>query len=74
MFFQVKREDSDLRSIQDAMKKANEMDAVFLEDIEAASPKFGQVIAKSTMNNTDTKIVFIVTSVPISGGHYQNRK
>ena len=44
---QSKREDSDLKSLQDAMKKANEMDAVFLEDIKTAAQKFKQVIAKS---------------------------
>ena len=44
---QTKREDSDLRSIQDAMKNANEMDAVYLEDINAESAKFRQVMTKS---------------------------
>ena len=44
---QSKREDSDLKSLQDAMKKANEMDAVFLEDIKTAAQKFKQVMAKS---------------------------
>lgn len=44
---QSKREDSDLKSLQDAMRKANEMDVVFLEDIKTAAPKFKQVMAKS---------------------------
>ena len=49
---QSKREDSDLKSLQDAMKKANEMDAIFLEDIKAASPKFRQIMTKSMWHNT----------------------
>ena len=49
---QSKREDSDLKSIQDAMRKANEMDAVFLEDIKTAASKFNQVMAKRTWYST----------------------
>ena len=46
---QSKREDSDLRVLQDAMRKANEMDAVYLEEITGASPQFRLIREKGTL-------------------------
>ena len=46
-FIQLKREDSGPKNLQDAMKFANEMDTIFLEEIAAASHQFKQVNALS---------------------------
>ena len=47
------------------MKKANEMDAVYLGDIEAASQKFRQVMAKSMSTFGHTYLVFAYHSNPV---------
>ena len=40
---QSKRGDNDLYSLQASMRKANEMDAIYLEEMKTALPRFVQV-------------------------------
>ena len=48
VYMQAKRGDSDLKALQETLKSANEMDAMFLEEMKQSIPHFRQLRSEST--------------------------